>query len=374
MAIDDADILKRLTADARILGEQRMLRDTDPLTEELVQAVLQRLEAYLARTKRSAESAARSMGLSASTFSQVTSGSYAADAEKHVRAIDKWLEQQLLREKAPKPPGFVKTGVAEQIYGVVRWGMNTSSIVCITGPNGAGKSITLQAIRAETPGAIYYSIDTSGRRPRAVLEGLAGALRLAGMKVSTAQLFQQIADVLKDTGRLIIIDEVHKLAGRTNDDALHVLRDLHDATGCPMVWAGNGKIASYIRANKTDGNDPLDQVFGRIAWWLDLTEQAAGGSDDGTRLYTVEDIQRVFAASKIRLTPDATRYLTDVANDPSMGCLRTAKNLVAMAEAVAKGQPITAAMLRDIQRQRLGRRVAESVEMRIEETARAASA
>ena len=88
----------------------------------------------------------------------------------------------------------------------------------------------------------------------------------------------------------------------------------------------------------------------------------------------MEDIQRVFAASKIRLTPDATRYLTDLANDPSMGCLRLAKNLAAMAAAVAKDQPITAAMLRSIQRQRLGRRVAESVEARSEYRARAASA
>ena len=230
--------------------------------------------------------------------------------------------------------------------------------------------MTLQAIRSETPGAVYYSIASAGRSQRAVLEGLAGALRMSGLKVGAAQLFQQIAALLKGTDRLIIIDECHKLCGRKNDDALHMLRDLHDATGCPMVWAGNGRLAKYIREGKTDGNDPIDQVYGRISWWLDLTEKArGGGAGDGGRLYTVEDIQRVFAASKIRLLPDAARYLADLANDPSMGCLRMAKNLVAMAMVAAKDQPITAAILRAIQRERLGESAAEQAELRIADTA-----
>ncbi|MEI8195192.1 MAG: AAA family ATPase [Phycisphaerae bacterium] len=289
MPIGDGDpaMLNKLIQEARILEGARMLRTETPFTDEAAKAVTERLQAYLTRTKRSADSAARSMGLSPSTLSQVLTGSYAADAEKHIRAIDAWLEQQAMRENAPKPPGFVKIGLAEAIYGVVRWVLKTNSIGVIHGPNGCGKTMTLQAIRAETPGAIYYSIDSSGRRVRPVLEGLAGALRIAGIKLSTSQLFQQIVTVLKDTGRLIIIDEVHKLAGRQNDDALHVLRDLHDATGCPMVWAGNGKIASYIRSNKTDGHDLLDMIFGRIAWWLELTVKAQGRSDDSGRLYTV---------------------------------------------------------------------------------------
>ncbi|MEI8194734.1 MAG: AAA family ATPase [Phycisphaerae bacterium] len=363
------NILGPLVQEARILGESRMIRDEQPFTDELATAVIERLKAYLTRSKRSAESAARSMSIASSTLSQVMNGNYLANPEPHIRTIDRWLEQQLMREAAPKPAGFVKIALAEEIYGVVRWVMKTNSIGVIHGPNGCGKTMTLQAIRAETPGAVYCSIDSSGLRVRAVLEMLADTLRIMGVKRSTAQLFRQIVSALKDTGRLIIIDEVHKLAGRQKDDALHVLRDLHDATGCPMVWAGNGKIASYIRANKTDGNDPLDQIFGRITWWLDLTEKAMGGSDDGTRLYTMAAIQRVLTESKVRFTPDAARYLTDVANDPSLGCLRTVKTLVAMASVAAKDQPITAAILRSIQRERLGQRVAESVELQIEQQA-----
>ncbi|HUO10076.1 MAG TPA: AAA family ATPase [Phycisphaerae bacterium] len=348
-----------------------MLRDEQPLTDELRNAVISRLQKFLESTKKSADTAARSMGISAATLSQVLSGNYGADTEKHIRTIDRWTEQQIMREAAPKPPGYVLTNVAEQIYGVVRWGMKTGGIVVIHGPNGCGKTMTLQTIRAETPGCIYISINSSGRKVRSVLETLSQALRMGNVKLSGSQMFTQIVSVLKDTGRLIIVDECHKLAGRSNDDALHVLRDLHDATGCPMVWAGNGKIADYIQEGKTGGHDPLDQIFGRISVWLNLTELASDGGDDGNRLYTVSDIQKVFSASKLRITPDAARYLMLLANDSSFGCLRAAKNLALMAEMMAKDGPITADLLRTIQRHRLGRRGAELVDAQLEEAAKA---
>jgi len=344
-----------------------MCRDDQPLAAGVARAIMDRFGEYLQRSGKSQESAARSMGIASATLSAVLSGTYAADPEPHVRAIDKWLEIQLAREKAPKPAGFARIGVTEQIFGVYKWVTKTNSIGLIHGPNGCGKTMTLHAIRAETPGAIYVSLESAGRTPRAVLEGIMRAVRAGVPRINASQLFHSLTALLKDTNRLIIIDEIHKLAGRMNDDALHTLRDLHDSTGCPMLWAGNGKIASYLREGHSDGYDPLDQIFGRISWWLDLTEKAQGGGQDGRRLYTVEEIRRVFAASKIRLTPDAERYLAVLANDPALGCLRQAKWLVGMAEVVAKGQPITEAMLKAIQRDRLGRRAAEMVELQLEE-------
>jgi len=371
----DDNMLARLVQDARIHGGIRVFRDEQPLTDEGKALVIARCQEYLKRTKRSAESMARSLGISASIVSQVLSGTYAADAEKHVRAIDKWLENQLMRESAPKPPGFVKTSVAEKIYGAVRWVMRTNTIGLVCGPNGCGKTMTLKAIQSETPGAVYYSIGTSGTTKRAVMEGLAGALRMTGLSLSTSQLFEQVAALLKDTSRPIFIDEIHKLAGRQKDEPLHMLRDLHDATGCPMIWAGNCKIAKYLRDNKTEGNDPIDQIFGRISWWLDLTDLAAGdGTGDGPRLCTVEDIQKLFAAQKIRLTPDAAEYLSDIASDLSEGCYRWAKFLVSMAQFMAKDGVITAEMLKAIQVQRLGRRVADLVETKVRDRMLAATA
>lgn len=359
---EERDLLDKLATDARILGESRMIRDETPLTDELAKAVVKRLQDFLARTGKSAKSAARSMGISDTTLSQVLSGSYGAAAEPHLRAIDKWLETQLLREAAPKPAGFVKTGVAREIYAVVMWAVKTDSMVLIHSPSGVGKTFTLQALRAETPGAVYFSVDSASRRVHGVLSGIAKAMRLNGVKLTTADLFDHLVRELKDSHRLLIIDEAHLLAGRSNDDALQILRHLHDKTGCPLVLAGNGCLASYLRDGHSDGFDPIDQIYGRITWWLDLTARALGESDDGKPLFTVEDIRKVFAGSKIRLTPDGEQFMAMLACQADEGCLRAVKRLAQIAELYAKGAPIDAELLQFIQHQRLGRRASELVE------------
>jgi hypothetical protein len=43
-----------------------------------------------------------------------------------------------------------------------------------------------------------------------------------------------------------IADELHKLASRRHDEVLHMLRDLHDATGMPMLWIGAPSLAAYL--------------------------------------------------------------------------------------------------------------------------------
>src|SRR5690348_7573583 len=135
------DWVGRLAQEARILGEARMLRDEQELTPELTAAVVERFRAYLKRADKSESWAARSMGIASSTLSQVLSGSYAADPEKIVRTIDKWVEQQIIREGAPRPAGFVRTGVAEKIYGVTKWVQKVNGIALVHGRAGVGKTM-----------------------------------------------------------------------------------------------------------------------------------------------------------------------------------------------------------------------------------------
>ena len=122
------------------------------------------------------------------------------------------------------------------------WAVKTDSMVLIHSPSGVGKTFTLQALRAETPGAVYFSVDSASRRVHGVLSGIAKAMRLNGVKLTTADLFDHLVPRLKDSHRLLIIDEAHLLAGRSNDDALQILRHLHDKTGCP--WFSRAMAAS----------------------------------------------------------------------------------------------------------------------------------
>jgi DNA transposition AAA+ family ATPase len=296
----------------------------------------------------------------------VLNGNYNGDTEKHIRQIDKWVEQQVLRETAPRPAGFVKTKVAERIYAVSRWVQKINTIGLIHGPAGIGKTITLEAIRAETPGSIYVRIATAGQSKLAVMEKISSAARMGGLKLTASRTYETLVDMLRDTNRLIIVDEIHKLAGRQKDDALHALRDLHDDTKCPMLWAGMSSIADYISTAKNDV-DSLDQVDSRIKFRLNLKD-VAERTDGGPGLYTVDDIRKWISAQKIRVTDDAVRYLQMLANTPGMGGLRTCDGLLRVAVSLSNDddKPISSEMLREIREEQLGVRAAEQFERQMQ--------
>lgn len=348
-----------------------MLRDEQPVTEEVTEAIVIRFGEVLKRLNKSAGWAARSLGISESTLSQVLSGNYAGDKEKQIRLIDKWIEQQILRETAPKPSGFVKTKVAERIYATAKWVSDINAIGVVHGPAGIGKTITMQALRAEMSGSLYVRISTAGESKLAVMEAIASACRMPGMMLTSNRLFRALTEAngpLRDTNRLILVDEIHKLVGRNKDQAMHCLRDIHDETGCPMLWAGMSNVADYIQTGKVKF-EPLDQVYSRIKYWLNLRD-VAERTDGGPGLYTVEDIRKWINAQKIRVTDDAVRYLQMLANTVGMGGLRTCDGLLRIARRfqarLDDDKPISAEMLREIRGEQFGQRAAESFERQME--------
>lgn len=363
--------IEKLAQEARILGEARMLRDEEPLTPEKTAAIVQRLAEYLKRVGKSQTWAAKSMGISEGTLSAVLSGTYNAPAqlEKHIRAIDRWAEQQIAREAAPKPAGFVRTEIVEKAYALAKWVADTRIIGVIHGPAGLGKTKILQAICADTPGSIYVRMTTAGRSRLAVLSCIADALRMTDLTLTSHKIERQIVEKMgEDSTRMILVDEAHKLAGRQKDEGLHVLRDLHDQTKCPMLWAGTSDLADYIQGGKTKF-ERLDQLSSRIKFWLDLRDLAATWDGTSGGVYSIADIRKIVANMKIRVSADALRYLHMVANEPAMGHLRTVCEsllLFAMKMTRKSGAEITAEMLRSIRREQLGEKAAEVFERQLE--------
>lgn len=356
--------MDKLADQARIMGEARMLRDEQPLTDELQANVFDNFRALLKKLDKSEQWAARSMAIGASTLSQVLSGKYAADPEPIVRKIDKWIELQVAREQAPKPGGFVKTRVAAMIYGVASLILKRSMMGLVTGPAGVGKTITLQAIHADTPGSLYMRITTAGTSKLAVLNNIARAMHLPGIKYGADSLEAYLVEKLRGTNRLLIFDEAHKLVGRRKDEALHTIRDLHDETKCPVLLAGMSNLATYVERGKAD-YEPLEQLDSRIGFRLNLTA-IAKREDGGDGTYSVDDMVKWLSARKLKFTQDAVRYLQMIANTPGMGCLRTCEYLVDVAAAVSKGRPIDAEQIREIFAEQRGVRFVEAFERDVE--------
>lgn len=355
---------------SRIMGEARMLRDEEPVTDEARKLIVQRLEALLGRLEKPTSWAAKSIGMSPTVLSQVCSGNYAADDEPHIRKIDKWIEQQVLREAAPKPEGFVRLKVVEKIYGVARYACDNNTITVVHGPAGVGKTMTLKAIRAEMPGSVYLSVTTCGQSKLAVFDALSNAVSGGGLKLTSYEAEKHLIRALAGSNRLIIIDEIHKLVEKRRDEGLHALRDLHDNTGCPMIWAGMTNFATYVQTGKVrNGGEPLDQVDSRVKLWLNLTDQIEGrdGGKDG--LYTEADIRKFINRYKVRVAPDGISWLHALSNTPRMGALRRLDSILRAAATIvaAKGDLLfTASMLRSVWTEQLGKRMADQYEREIE--------
>lgn len=267
---------------------------------------------------------------------------------------------------------FISTAVAEQVVAAIRYAARARELVLVTGPAGCGKTTAALAAAAETPGAVFVTVRTAAATPLGLLKAIAAALGLVVIKPNQANLYAAVVEALKGSGRLVVIDEVHRLGCFRNDQGLHILRDIGDECGIGMAWVGVGSIAQYIRAGHAKGLESLDQLYSRIALWLDLQEAAAQGGGGGAAagaggggLVTVEDVRKMIAARKLRLTPEAVRFLVALAREDGAGALRTVDKLLKFAQTYARGAEIDEGMLRGIQARRLGMRAAAVLEDRM---------
>lgn len=356
---------EQLRDDSRIKWASRLIPDdTDPqnVTQPVAHAVIEAVRAYQERNSLKWKEIARSIGIGVTTLGSLVNGHYVPRWQDHAIDLDKWLEAELKRETTPRPTEFVMTRVAESIRTVAEVATALKGIGLIYGWAGIGKTLALQVIAADKPGSCFVSIKTSVTTPLGVLQAIATGIGLRvncndGQRALTLRLEQ----ILRGTPRLIIIDEIHKLCGSCEDKALHVLRDLYDATGVPMLWSGTIDLVAYLDRGRAKGREPLSQIRSRVCIARDLSDFTGtgdGGGDGGEPLYTLEEIRRVFAKSQMRLAPDAAQYLLKLANLPDSGALRTCRNLVIIATKIhaSRGDVLTGAMLQSAHQLLVSRR------------------
>lgn len=369
--------IDQLIRDGRILGEGRVIRDADPskVTRDQAAAVIAAVKAFKQRTNVSSAYIARAVGIANSTLCDVLLDRYAGNWQAIIADLDRFLEEEAKRDAAPKPSTFVLTRVAEEIFTVAEAAITLKTIGVLHGPSGIGKSLALRAVAAEKPGSVFVSIETAAASGAGIIDALAKALRAntGARYLASRHLLSRVKEILTGSPRLLIFDEVHKLCTGTaaaDDKALTVLRDIYDATGAPQLWCAATDVVGYLDRRFALGREPLSQIRRRIGIARDLAERLTGpDGGPGEPLFTIDEIRQVFARSRLRLAPDAARYLAALANLPDSGALGACVNLVVMASKIneRRADTLTAEMLRAAQRLLVNRRAFAALESRLEE-------
>lgn len=311
---------------------------TEDVTQEKAGMVIHHVELYVKERHISRKEIGRDLGLSASVISEVLNNKYAGDWRQVVLDLDAWLDQQRVRDQSPHAARpFIETEVAREIFSIANMVITMRKIGMVYGPDssGIGKTFAMEALHKEKPGSILVTCDKIEANPTGLLRAIARELQISDSQANRA-LYARIKEVLKGTSRLLIVDQIHNLRRSKDDKPFYILTDLWDATGSPQLWCGTADLVSYFNKGRRQ-DESLAQIRRRLAIVRDLLQRtrSEGDGGKGEPLFSIDSIRKVFGSNKIRLAPDAERFLMQLASIPDAGGLGAADNLVQLATALA---------------------------------------
>lgn len=330
MTPEQSDFSEFLTDRDRILMAAWMLPNEGELTESQRLQALNNFVEYCARVGMNYEKVAKQVGKpTTGTIYDLLKQNWNENTDKHIRVLNNWVEQHA-RSQAVKLKGrlVVDTKVALDIQRVAEMIRTNGTMGVIYGATGIGKTRCAQAVYDTVSGSIFLTITNvtgSAASFRHLLFRAVGGRMIRKPGPMPVYLFDTTVQILKDSNRLIIIDEAHKL----RDDAIEYLREVHDHTGCPVLCLATKELYDRIQSNATPD---AGQIKSRFDISRPLTQGVGSdGANKGKRLFTVEDIRKLYEITPIRLNKDAANYLVDVANLLGHGSLRRCGMLVANA-------------------------------------------
>lgn len=321
---DITDILKDRE---RVLMAAWMLPNEGPLSDAQRRQAMENFRQYIQRHGITVEQVARQLGKPReTTIVDLMKGVYRSSSDDHIRKLNMWVEQHARQRAASLTDKFVSTTkVAKDMLTVARLVRENLTMGLVLGPTGIGKSRCAEAIHEKYVGSIYLRVIMGYHHPRGLTQALAVKLGVRRQQVNSRYVpqftqLERVIDTLRNSNRLIILDEADKLT----DAAIELLRDVHDTTGVPILLIATKELQDRIRKN-------ADPDHGQLYSRFDVVHHLSQGYDiysGGKALHTMQDIRDLYNEPPVKLSPDAARYLQDVANMLGYGSLRSCKMLL----------------------------------------------
>ncbi|SUA94167.1 phage transposase [Neisseria mucosa] len=195
--------------------------------------------------------------------------------------------------------------------------------VVIYGQAGLGKTQAVKNYCEKNPAAILIEANPSFTA-LVLMRKLAAAAKVSTVG-SLNDLFESVSDRLRDSGRLIVVDEAENLPLR----ALEIIRRLHDDTGCGLVLSGMPRLVANLRGKHGE----LVQLYSRVSVALNLGDSMPDEELEEIARAAMPEADDATIAELVKQSNGNTRRMSKLMR----GAVRTAnKNGIKMQSGIIK--------------------------------------
>lgn len=210
-------------------------------------ALAAELEQCMAERGFTQAAVGRAIGFSDSALSQWRSGKYKGDVKGLEHAITGFLQRERERAGSRKLQlRFVMTGTAAKIFEAARMCHLDGEIGVVVGPAGVGKTTAIKEYAASNSDVLLVEADL-GYTARDLFAELHRKCGFDGLG-SINRMKDEVIEKLRDSGRLIIIDEAEHLPVR----ALDLVRRINDKAGVGILFCGLHRFMENLRLRQAD--------------------------------------------------------------------------------------------------------------------------
>ena len=220
----------------------------------------ERFMLWKAQSGTSVNVIAKMINRSAALVSLYVNKKYSGDIKDVEKDIASLLRREQDLEFTVGQQVFCSTGPTKLIWEVLQYCDEQQDMGVAVGPAGIGKTQTCNAYKRKNRGTVFLTADIATRSVGAVLHLMAKKAGGTAKARTNSRLLHHIIDKLKNSRRLILIDEAHFLTW----EAFEVVRKIHDCAGVGVAYIGMERLYDQMRGGDTRAM-LYEQIYSRIA-------------------------------------------------------------------------------------------------------------